>query len=133
MEIKSPTEILYYAKMQNRQHFGQAESEGTPFTQEPLKSKFNWNALTNEAKLVLEGKYTDDDLNEVQCLFIDHLQRVTPTDKFDGKITYKDMKQKMRLWQEMTSTSPSGRHLGHYKILFVPIDCSLPAEERAEL
>ena len=45
VEIKSPPEILYYTKMRNRQHFGQGESKGTPFTQEPLKSKFNWNAL----------------------------------------------------------------------------------------
>ena len=40
-EIRSPPEILYYTKMQNRQHFGQAETDGTPFTQEPLKTKFN--------------------------------------------------------------------------------------------
>ena len=120
MEIKIPPEILYYAKMRNRQYFSQAESEGTLFTQEPLKPKFNWNALTNEAKLVLEDKYTDADLNKVQRLFIDHLQCVTPTDKFNKNITYKDMKQKMRLWREMTSTSPSSWHLGHYKLLFVP-------------
>ena len=31
-EIKSPPEILYYTKMRNRQHFGQAETDGTPFT-----------------------------------------------------------------------------------------------------
>ena len=66
IEIKSPPEILYYTKMRNRQHFGQAETDGTPFTQEPLKTKFNWKASTNEAELVLEGNYTDDDLTTVQ-------------------------------------------------------------------
>ena len=79
-EIKSPSEILYYTKMRNQQHFGQAETEGTPFTQELLKTKFNWNGLTNDAELVLEGSYTDDDLITVQKLFVDQLQRVTPTD-----------------------------------------------------
>ena len=53
-------------KMRNRQHFGQTETDGTPFTQEPLKTKFNWNASRKEAELVLEGKYTDDDLTTVQ-------------------------------------------------------------------
>ena len=133
VEIESPPEILYYTKMRNRKNFGQAETEGTPFTQEPLKTKFNWNASTHEAKLVLEGEYSDKDRTKVKQLFIDHLQHVTPTDKFDANVTYAEMKQKMKLWRETTSTSPSSRYLGHYKILFVPIDHSLPAKQCAEL
>lgn len=74
VEIKIPPEILYNAKKRNCQHFSQAESKNTPFTQEPLKTKFNLNALTHEAELVLEGKYKDGDLDKVQKLFIDHLQ-----------------------------------------------------------
>ena len=92
------------------------------YSQEPLKTKFNWNASTNKAELVLEGKYTDDDLTTVQRLFLDHLQRVTPTDKFDEKVKFSDFKRKMKLWRETTSTSPSGRHLGHYKVIFTTID-----------
>ena len=65
--------------MRNQQHFRQAEIEGKLFTEEPLKAKFNWNASTNEAELVLEGSYTNDDLTTVKRLFLDHLQRVTPT------------------------------------------------------
>ena len=53
-KIKSPPEIIYYDKMSNCHHFGQVETEGTPFMQEPLKTKFNWNALIYEDKLVLE-------------------------------------------------------------------------------
>lgn len=51
------------------------------------------------------------------------------TDKFDEKITHKDMKRKMRLWRKTTSTSPSGRYVGHYKILSVPINSLLSAKE----
>ena len=71
-----------------------------------FRPKFNWNALTHEAELVLKGKYTDDDITKVQQIFIDHLQRVTLTDKFVEKIMYEDMKRKMKLWRERTSTSP---------------------------
>ena len=98
-----------------------------------MKTKFNWNASTNEAELVLEGKYTDDDLTTVQRLFLDHLQRVTPTDKFDEKVKFSDFKRKMKLWRETTSTSPSRGHLGHYKVLFATIDRTLPEDEREEL
>ena len=40
------------------------------------------------------------------------------------------MKRNMELWRETTSTSPGSRHLGHYKVLFVAIDHSLPAKEQ---
>ena len=77
--IRSPPEIFYNTKMRNQQHFGQAETDDIPFTQELLKTKFNWNDLMHEAELVLEDKYTDNNLTKVQQLFINHLQlgRVT--------------------------------------------------------
>ena len=39
----------------------------------------------------------------------------------------------MKKWHELTSISPSGRHLGHYKALFVPADRSLDEEEHEEI
>ena len=81
----------------------------------------------------MEGKYTDDDLTTVQLLFLDHLQRVTPTNKFDKKVKFSDFKRKMKLWRETTSTSPRGHHLGHYKVLSATIDSTLPEDEREEL
>ena len=44
----------------------------------------------NEAELVLEGCYIDNDLATVQRLFLDHLQKVTPTDKFNEKVQFSD-------------------------------------------
>ena len=86
--------------MRNIQHFGQTETEGTSSIQEPLKTKFNYHALMHEDKLVLEGKHMDEDLNKVQQLFTNHLQRITPIDKFDEKIMYEDMEIKIRLWKQ---------------------------------
>ena len=39
----------------------------------------------------------------------------------------------MQVWREGTTTSPSGRHLGHYKSLFTVIDHSLESDDRKEL
>jgi hypothetical protein len=35
--------------------------------------------------------------------------------------TLNDFTSKLRVWHESTSTSPSGRHLGHYKAVCRPI------------
>ena len=40
--ITCPEEIEYYLRLRNWRHFGQAETEGTPFTTPPYNSRFNW-------------------------------------------------------------------------------------------
>jgi hypothetical protein len=35
----------------------------------------------------------------------------------DNCLSLQEFKQALRKWNEATSTSPSGRHLGHYKVL----------------
>ena len=55
--VTCPAEIELMLKLRNQKHFSQAEYEGTPFTQEPLQTLFNWSASTHQAKLVLEGNY----------------------------------------------------------------------------
>ena len=44
--VTCPAEIELMLKLWNQKHFGQAEYEGTPFTQEPLRTLFNWSAYT---------------------------------------------------------------------------------------
>ena len=90
-----------------------------------MKKKFNWQATIVEASAVLNGKYIDADLNEVEQLFIENLQSLTGTDDTTNKLTCNKFRGKMLAWVEQTTTSPSGRHLGHYKALFSTIDCSL--------
>ena len=63
--------------------------------------------------MVLEGKYTEKDFGEIERMFLDHLVRVSKSDRFKGEVTIDDFKKKMKKWRESTSTSPSGRHLGH--------------------
>ena len=131
--IKTPAEILHYSRIKNQQHFGQAYTEGTPFTKDPLRTQFSWNGQTQEAQMVLKGEYTPEDENNIQQLFLKHLARVTPDDKFNEKVSIKEFRKVMKKWRESTSTSPSGRHLGHYKACVTTIDRLLPPKERARL
>ena len=92
--IKVPTEIEFYLRLQNQRQFGQAESDCTPFTTNRLKAKFNWSASTEEAELVLSGDYSDDELTNVQQLFLNKMKQVTKPDIFPWKITKMYSKQR---------------------------------------
>jgi hypothetical protein len=130
--INCPKEIEFSLQLRNQCHFGQAESEGTPFTTPIMKQKFNWSASTCEAELVLEGDYTDDELTDTQRLLLDNMTRVTETEDNTQYTIDKDFVGKFKVWRESTSTSPSGRHLGHYKALVSIIDKSIKEDERED-
>ena len=117
-------------KVQNQKHFGQAEYEDTPFTQEPLRTLFNWSAFTHQAELILEGNYSNMEIDSVCSSLLDSLTRSTPLNDLQAGVTLKHMQGKFKKWRETTSTSPSGQHLGHYKLLFMTIDRLLPEPER---
>jgi len=129
-EVNCPKEIEFLIRLRNQRHFGQAETDGTPFTTTAMKHKFNWNASTEEAELVLEGDYTDNDISDISQLMLDNMKRITAVDDQTPYVTQKEFAGKFRVWRESTSTSPSGRHLGHYKALVTTIDRSLKEKER---
>jgi hypothetical protein len=130
-EVNCPKEIEFLLRLRNQRHFGQAESDGTPFTKESMKHKFNWSASTNKAELVLKGKYTDDEISDITRLFLDNMTRITEVEVESPKfLTMKEFTGKFKVWRESTSTSPSGRHLGHYKALVAIIDKSLNDADR---
>ena len=52
IEENDPKVVEFFLRLRNRRHFGQSEHEKTPFTQEPLKTKFNWSATTGVAEKV---------------------------------------------------------------------------------
>jgi hypothetical protein len=83
-----------------------------------MKHSFNWSALTGAAELVLEGDYDNDTISEISRLMLDNMTRVTEVDNIKRYITKKDFRGKFCAWRESTSTSPSERHLGHYKALY---------------
>jgi hypothetical protein len=118
-QLTIPSEIEYYLMERNRRHFGQAH--GTPFTQAPLADLLNWQADTDTAELILHGEYNNEELDDVTQLLLKHCKSVTKLDHVSNTLTMEDFISKIRVWREGTSTSPSGRHLGHYKTLIKTI------------
>ena len=65
--ITVPAEIEFFLLKRNQLHFGQPEHEGTPFTTEPMKKKFDWSTSTKEAEEVLNGSYDTAEDEELTC------------------------------------------------------------------
>ena len=66
-------------------------------------------------------------------LVLTNCVQIAPPEKSTPEITVAQLREKMKSCREGTTTSPSGRHLSHYKSLFTVIDKSLEAKERREL
>lgn len=99
-EENNPDEIEFLLRIRNQRNFGQAETDGTPFTTKAMKKKFDWQATTAEAAAVLNGSCIDADMNKVEQLFIHNLQQVTGVDATTNKLTYNEFKGKMNAWSE---------------------------------
>ena len=91
---------------------------------------------TKEAEEVLNRTYDtekDPELTEIMKLILTNCVEIAPPKNSTPEITVAQLRGKMKVWREGTTTSPSGRHLGHYKSLFTVIDKLLKATERKEL
>jgi hypothetical protein len=129
--ITIPEEIELYLMARNQRHFGQAE--GTPFTVAPLAELLSWEGDTEAADLILRGEYTNAELDDITQLLLKHCQSVSDPDVIKPELTLEEFTGKLRIWRESTSTSPSGRHLGHYKAVCRPIAYACEPHERADL
>ena len=78
----------------------------------------------------MEGQFSDDEMTPTTSLFIDDLTQVTDLDSLPQHLTVSAMQGKFKIWHKGTSTSPSGRHLSHYKLLFRPIDNQMEPQDR---
>ena len=67
--------------------------------------------------MVLKDEFNSKELDKVQKLFIQHC-KLEPINRVIGtKITKAQWKGKVAKWRENTTTSTSGRHLGHFKAM----------------
>ena len=100
-----------------REHFNQAQ--GTPFTEEPLRTMLPFTADSELAEKILEGKIPED--LEISLITRDVLEQAKrKTKEIDAEFTENDIITGYKKWRESTSTSPSGRHLGHQKAILKP-------------
>ena len=115
--VTDPKEVTKIIFERNVKHFQGAN--GTPFTVEPLASLFNWSATSPSHANTLDGNPPPHQ-NRLVNLLLSHSHR--KIESFEPTVTMKELVKRLRRWKENTSTSPSQRHLGHYKCLVPPFN-----------
>eukprot|EP00957_Ditylum_brightwellii_P159274 12123623-Ditylum_brightwellii.AAC.1 len=113
--VETPKEITTYLKLWNQIHFVQAH--GMPFTTPLLSVEFGLAANSVTSELVLEGDYSNSELDVFQQKLLEHCKKEHDTALIGEEVQINERKDKIRVWKERTTTSPSGKHLGHYKVL----------------
>ncbi|KAI2490278.1 hypothetical protein MHU86_24299 [Fragilaria crotonensis] len=116
-QVDIPSEIVRHLQERNRKHFGQAH--GTPFTIPPLSTLLGYTGTSVTQQQILLGTFDSSGYDENVKLLLQHLQYAHHTfvDKTRPTISDDDFCDKLKIWSESTTTSPSGMHLGHYKAL----------------
>ena len=109
-------EIETHLQAHLQKHFAQAEE--TDFRQDPLRQDSDYSGSTATAEAILNGDhgFDESELHMATAMLLRHLAKddvgpITTTmtpEQFDGKLLIKK-------WNERTTTSPSGVHLGHLK------------------
>ena len=117
-QVDVPTEVLDLLQSRNRMHFGQAH--GTPFTVPPLSTHLGFDGDSSYGNQILNGTYDCSTLNPNVQLLIRYLQRIhniIDSSNDTIMIAADEYRDKLKVWSEATTTSPSGIHLGHFKTL----------------
>ena len=80
-----------------------------------------FGANTIRSEQILEGTDDPSDITDAEWsrFLLTSMKGISEELKIE--ITAEKMMEKYRRWKERTSTSPSGRHLGHFHALFQPL------------
>jgi hypothetical protein len=113
--IDDPSEMEFYLQMRNRRHFGQAH--GTPFTVSPLSQDINWSATSPDSEKILSGEYSPDCDDLLDGLIQSFQCKDDNAPIIPPELSLKELTSRIKIWDERTTTSPSGLHLGHLKAL----------------
>ena len=116
--ITDPREVEETIINRNIAHFGQAQ--GTPFTKHNITDDFGYTGVTPKAKELIQGSDMETLFNKLgngEKMILQQLNDGQHSQAININISYKEFTIGFRKWRENTSTSPSGRHLGHYKAL----------------
>ena len=114
----------------NIRHFRQAET--TPLATQEVMEIIGWGANTDRSEALLEGKTDPSDITDDQWSRYLLASMKRHSKEITINITASKMMGKYKRWKERTSTSPSGRHLGHFHALFRPLKAK-DDEERDKL
>lgn len=118
--ITNPNQLATHVSAANRRQYHQAAH--TPFGEEPLKTYFGHNGDTTGAEALIAGQLPPQYimkqlLPETQTL-LRYLAAAAKTSPIDSTthISGNEFSALHKAMAEGTSSSPSGRHIGHYKV-----------------
>jgi hypothetical protein len=113
-DIEQDEERLYPRILsRNEYHFAQAEK--TPLAGGSLGKELGNYGTSKAAQAVLRGEWKPEyPLKELQ-LFLAELKQPSSISPIHQDITDQDFHKEFRQVKEQTSSSTSGRHVGHYK------------------
>jgi hypothetical protein len=105
---------LFY---RNIQHFSQADS--TPFAKGEFHQFFGSLGTNTFSSSVLQGASLPSTLthSNAKRIFFTTLQKCTGAPEISGRLTGNELQEGYKIWNERTSTLPSGLHLGHDKTM----------------
>ena len=128
--IEMENEIMDALRKRNRAHFGQAQ--GTFPTTPEFSDKIDWGASTIESDIVLDGDspFAEGEIDRLADLLLTHFKSTSEIE-LPAKLTEAEWVGKMKVWNEATSTSPSGLHLGHHKALVKPFSEATESSSRS--
>jgi Reverse transcriptase (RNA-dependent DNA polymerase) len=115
--IMDPVIIQQLLINRNIKHFGQAAD--TPFASS-LAKLFGYTGRNKTAlELIIEQKIPIELPNNPKYVkyLLDKLSDGNHLKQISNEISFEEFCSGLNKWRERTTTSPSGRHLGHYKIL----------------
>eukprot|EP00957_Ditylum_brightwellii_P196377 14961964-Ditylum_brightwellii.AAC.1 len=103
---------------EHRSHFCQAQ--GSPATEHSISTLFGKDTDTQFSEVFQHGfvkvHHFPGITEGLQLLFKELQQKPTSPPYIDNEILVEEVKRGFRIWKQRTSTSPSGRHLGLYKV-----------------
>jgi hypothetical protein len=93
-------------------------AENAPICSGRLRGRFKYNAVTKTAQAIFDNTYVYppnfDQATKESCEECTRIQAMIPQDSLDTLITKEDWQRQWRGRRELTSSSESGLHFGHY-------------------
>jgi hypothetical protein len=117
--ISDPLLIEEKLLARNIAHFGQAQ--GTLFTTNYFQHFFGYSGVTMELEKLLSNEFDEDNyptMTRGATTLLNLLSNNKRLPPISTKVPVADFAKGLWRWAEETSTSPSGRHLRHYRCLF---------------
>jgi hypothetical protein len=117
--ITDPTKIEETLIERNILHFRQAHN--SPFASSELASELGFEGTNEASTRLLQRKLPTafSTCDNTTQLILEKLMQPPKTPKIEAVISYEDFCNALKHWDEQTTTSPSGRHLGHYRVLLL--------------